>query len=117
MFTEKAFQEAEAQGYRCVNRIVRCVSEPLLQNECSVEIDRDYAYTLGDPAFWKALGVARGWSQHERVPKWVKEEGTSLIIFYPDNSWASWMHQYNDHAIENGAGKHQDFFKQFYSVE
>ncbi len=115
MHTEAAFQEAEKQGYRCNNRIIACRMLADARSERpTIETDRDYFYTLHDPAFWRALGAARGWSQVDRYPRWNKEEGTSLIIFYPDNSWASWMHRYIDHVVEHGPTNHQEFFAQLY---
>ncbi len=117
MYTEQAFQEAESQGYKCVNRIIKASTNPGHPEAPAIEIDRDYFYTLGDPAFWMALGAARGWRHPNQYPKWKKEEGTALILFYPDDSWAAWQHRYLDHAIEDGYNDHQQFFKQFYVKE
>lgn len=117
MHTEKAFAEAEKHGYVIPNRILHATCEPE-KTLPSYDIDRDYYFALHDPSFWEALGFARGWKQIDRdkAPKWIKEEGTGLVVFYPDDSWASWQHRYLDHAIEHGYSKHQQFFKQFYEV-
>lgn len=112
MFTEQAFADAQKHGYRIVNRIVGAETSPT-RTQPTIHIDQDYFYTLGDPAFWRALGEAKGWTDPDQFPKWKKEEGTTLIIFYPDNSWAAWQHRYLDHIIENGYNDHQQFFKQF----
>lgn len=109
MYTERAFQEAESKGYHCVNRIIS-----VNYAKESIDIDRDYYFTLGDPRFWKAFGEARGWREPDELPRWKKQEGTTLVIFFPDDSWAAWQHRYIDHIIEHGYNNHQKFFKQFY---
>ncbi len=113
MFTEQAFQDAEKQGYMCVNRIVAYTAATEFKGS-EIETDRDYYYTLGDPEFWKALGLARGWKDPNLMAKWITEEGTGLIIFHNDGSWAAWQHRYVDHAIEHGYNDHEAFFKQLY---
>lgn len=116
MFTEKAFAEAQSKGYIVRSRIVGATYNEDRPQSPTIHIDQDFYFTLHDPRFWFCLGEARGWKMPEKIPRWIKEEGTSLIIFYPDDSWASWMHRYMDHSIEHGFNDHQEFFKQFYPL-
>ncbi len=110
MYTARAIEEARKQGYTVRNKVIHVKAD-----DATMEIDQDIYFTLHDPAFWMLLGRARNWTgPGSKLPKWTREEGTALIIFYPDNSWASWMHRYVDHAIEHGYSAHQAFFQQFY---